>query len=222
MKSIRLATVLLSCVLLAGCAAGGMKDVKVSGFLDDYSKLKSGGEDRAALVYVKPGVDFKPYNKIIFNRIFISLSDKAEYKEVDPAMMNELSSYYQGALINAVKSGYQVVDQPGPGVLRVRAVITGIKPSNPTANTLSTILPVGWVVSGATKAVSDDNMGTGEAATEIEVVDSLTGVRLAAAVDRRQGGKAVFRGKWEDTKQAFDFWAKRFRQRLDEARGVNR
>jgi len=30
----------------------------------------------------------------------------------------------------------------------------------------------------------------------------------------------VFRGKWEDTKEAFDFWAKRVRQRLDEARGV--
>jgi hypothetical protein len=52
------------------------------------------------------------------------------------------------------------------------------------------------------------------------MLDSVTGERLAAAVDKRQGGKGVFRGKWEDTKEAFDFWAKRFRQRLDEARGV--
>ena len=85
---------------------------------------------------------------------------------------------------------------------------------------MSTILPVGWIIAGTTKAVSDDNMGTGEAATEIEILDALSGMRLAAAVDRRQGGKAAFRGKWKDTKDAFDFWAKRFRQRLDEARGM--
>jgi hypothetical protein len=76
------------------------------------------------------------------------------------------------------------------------------------------------IVAGATKAASGDNLGTGEAGTEIELLDSLTGERLAAAMDRRQGGKGVFRGKWEDTKEAFDFWAKRFRQRLDEVRGV--
>jgi hypothetical protein len=28
----------------------------------------------------------------------------------------------------------------------------------------------------------------------------------------------AFRGKWDDTKAAFDFWAKRFRTRLDEMR----
>jgi hypothetical protein len=83
---------------------------------------------------------------------------------------------------------------------------------------MSTIIPVGIVVAGATKAASGDNLGTGEAATEMEVLDSVSGERLAAAVDRRQGGKMVFRGKWEDTRQAFDFWAKRFRERLDEMR----
>jgi hypothetical protein len=136
--------------------------------------------------------------------------------------MKELTDYYQNALFTAVKGGYEVVDQPGPGVLRVRVAITQLKPSNPTANTLSTIVPVGMVVSGATKAVSGDNLGTGEASTEIEVLDSVSGERLAAAVDRRQGGKGVFRGKWEDTKEAFDFWAKRFRERLDGMRGVKK
>jgi hypothetical protein len=111
-----------------------------------------------------------------------------------------------------------VVDQPRPGVLWVRAAITQVKPSKPVANTLSTVLPVGWVVSGATKAASGDNMGTGEAASEMEVLDSMTGERLAAAVDRRQGGKSAFGGKWDDTKDAFDSWPKRFGQRLDEMR----
>jgi hypothetical protein len=213
---------LLAVLLLAGCAAGGMKKVEKAGFLEDYSQLKPGGEDRAAMVYIKPGVDLKPYSQIMFERVTVMLSPDADYKVVDPALLKELTDYYQNALINAVKDGYQVVDQPGPGVLRVRAAITDVKPSKPVANTMSSIIPIGMAVAAVTKVASDDNVGTGEAATEIEVLDSVTGERLAAAVDRRQGGKMAFRGKWTDTKDAFDFWAKRFRERLDEMRGVKK
>jgi hypothetical protein len=209
---------LVAMLLLSGCAASGMKDVKQTGFLGDYSQLQPGGDDRAALIYVNPGVDFKMYDSLMFERVTVYLSPEAESRAIDPAILVELTDYYQNSLISAVKDGYKVVDQPGPGVMRVRVAITDMKPSNPTANTLSSIIPVGLVVAGATKAVSDDNLGTGEAATEIELLDSQSGERLAAAVDRRQGGKMAFRGKWEDTKQAFDYWAKRFRQRLDEAR----
>jgi hypothetical protein len=148
----------------------------------------------------------------------VSLNADATKREIDPAILVEMTDYYQKALLAAVKDGYEVVDQPGPDVLWVRAAITDVVASNPTANTLSSIVPVGMVVSAAAKATTDANMGTGEAATEIEVLDSMTKERLAAAVDRRQGGKAAFRGKWVDTQQAFDFWAKRFRERLDEMR----
>lgn len=213
---------LLAGLFLAGCAAGGMKKVEKAGFLDDYSQLKPGGEDRAALVFIKPGVDLKPYDKLMFERVTVMLSPEAEYKVIDPALLKELTDYYQNALINAVKDGYQVVDQPGPGVLRVRAAITDVKPSKPVANTMSSIIPIGMAVAAVTKVASDDNVGTGEAATEMEALDSVTGERLAAAVDRRQGGKMAFRGKWTDTKDAFDFWAKRFRERLDEMRGVKK
>jgi hypothetical protein len=206
--------------LLVGCAAGGMKKVEKAGFLDDYSQLKPGGEDRAALLYIKPGLDLKPYDKIMFERVIVMLSPEADYKAIDPALLKELTDHYQKALLDAVKDGYRVVDQPGPGVLRVRVAITDVKPSKPVANTMSSILPIGWAVAGATKVATDENVGTGEAATEMEVLDSVTGERLAAAVDRRQGGKMAFRGKWTDAKDAFDFWAKRFRERLDEMRGV--
>ncbi len=215
-----LLVLLAGAMLLGGCAASGMKDVKETGFLSDYSQLTPGGDDRAALLYIKPNVNFQVYNKLMFERFVVMLSDSATYKEVDPAMLKELTDYYQNAVFTAVKDGYMIVDQPGPDVLRVRIAITELKPSNPTANTMSTIIPVGIIVAGATKATSGDNLGTGEAGTEFELLDSVTGERLAAAVDKRQGGKGVFRGKWEDTKDAFDYWAKRFRQRLDEMRDV--
>jgi len=209
---------LVTVMLLGGCMSGRMDNVQKSGFLSDYSQLREGGEDRAALVYIKPGTDFRPYNKLMFERVVVMVSNSAEYHAIDPAIYKELTDYYQNALFAAVKDGYEIVDRPGPGVLRVRAAITDVKPSKPVANTLSSITPPGIAASLAVKLATDDNLGTGEAASEFEVLDAMTGERLAAAVDRRQGGKMVFRGQWSDTKEAFDLWANRFRQRLDEAR----
>lgn len=212
--------VLLLTVALVGCSASGMKNVEQSGFLNDYSQFMPGSDDEAALVYIKPGADFKPYSKIMFERVVVTLSPSSEAREIDPTTLKELTDYYQNALLEAVKGGYEVVDQPGPEVLWVRVAITDVEPSNPTANTMSSIIPVGMAVSAAAKATTDANLGTGEAATEMEVLDSMTKERLAAAVDRRQGGKMAFRGKWVDTEQAFDYWAKRFRERLDSLRGM--
>lgn len=220
MQKIKLLITPLIFLLIVGCASVGMEGVEKTGFLGDYSMLKEGEANTAALSYRNPNANFKSYNKIMFDRIVVSFSDDADYKEIDPAILKELTDYYQNALLESVKSGFEVVDQPGVGVLRVRVAITDVKPSKPVANTMSTLLPVGWAVSGATKVSSGDNLGTGEAATEVDVLDSLTSVRLAAAVDRRQGGKSVFEGKWNDTKEAFDYWAKRFREHLDELRGM--
>lgn len=215
-------SLLVVAICLVGCAAGGMKKVEQSGFLTNYEQLKPGGEDRAALFYVKPNVDFKPYTKLMLERVSVYLSPTLENRNVDPTILKELTDYYQKAILEAVKGGYTIVDRPGPDVLWVRVAVTDVAPSNPTANTLSCIVPVGIAVAGAAKAVGDSNLGTGEAATEMEILDSVTKERLAAAVDRRQGGKAMFRGTWEDSRQAFDYWAKRLRERLDEARGISK
>ena len=215
---LNLGVLLISVLLLAGCSASGMKNVEGSGFLENYNQLKPGGDDEAALVYVKPGADFNSYNKIMFERIAVRLNSSSEANEIDPAMLVELTNYYQNALTEAVKGNYEVVDQPGTDVLWVRVAITDVEPSSPVANTMSSIVPVGMVVAVGAKATSDANLGTGEAATEMEVLDSMTKERLAAAVDRRQGGKSAFRGKWVDTEQAFDYWAKRFSERLNKLR----
>ena len=221
MKLCSSVALLAGLLLVAGCAPSGMKSVERTGFLTHYDMLQpDGGEDRAALVYIKPGVDFKSYNKLMFERIVLLLADSAETRAIDPTVLKEMTDYYQQALFNAVKGGYEIVDQPGPGVMRVRIAITELKPAKPVANTLSSIIPVGIVVAGAVKAASEENLGTGEAGTEMELLDSQSGVRLAAVMDRRQGGKEAFGGKWDDTKEAFDTWAKRFRQRLDEMRAV--
>ena len=61
-------------------------------------------------------------------------------------------------------------------------------------------------------------IGVADVQVEGEMLDSVTGVRLAAGIDRRVGG-ASFEGqfdKWDDIKDSFDTWATNWHQGLVE------
>lgn len=207
--------IVLLALMNIGCASTGMKKVEKTGFLGDYSDLKQGGGDQAAYGYSRPGADLSKYDKILIEKVCVCLPGQEENSDLEPILLREFADYYDQAITSAVFDKYKIVDEPGPGVLRVRAAITDVKPASPIINTISSVSPVGITISLATKLVTDKNLGTGEAASEIEILDSVTGERLAADVDRRQGGKMIFRGKWTDTKNAFDHWASRLRIRLE-------
>jgi hypothetical protein len=102
LKNVKLAIIFIAVVGLAGCSASGMQDVQKSVFLFDYSHLKPGGDDQAALVYVKPGLDLKAFDKIMFDRMMVLLIDNSDYWAIDPAMLKELKDYYQQAPLTAV------------------------------------------------------------------------------------------------------------------------
>ena len=55
--------------------------------------------------------------------------------------------------------------------------------------------------------MADSHVAVGRASIEIELVDSLSGQRLAAAIDRREGGTKVAGSKWGDVEEAFEYWA---------------
>lgn len=200
---------------LYGCASTGMYKVEKTGFLRDYSQMTRGEGDQPALGYIRPGADLSRYDKILIDKVCVCLPDQQSPVEVEPILLREFADYYDQAITSAFVDRYDIVDEPGPGVLRVRAAITDVKPASPVINTISSVAPLGITVAVATKIVTDKNLGTGEAASEIEVLDSVTGERLVADVDRRQGGKMIFRGKWTDTKNAFDHWASRLRKKLE-------
>jgi hypothetical protein len=108
MENAKKVLMLLLTIALIGCSASGMKNVEQSGFLGDYSQLKPGSDDQAALVYLKPGTDFKPYSKIMFERVAVTLAPSSESREIDPTILKELTDYYQNALVEAVKDGYEL------------------------------------------------------------------------------------------------------------------
>ena len=208
---------LLMVSLLAGCAAHRGERVSKSGFLRDYSQLKPGDEGMAVLIYRKPDADMRKYQNIIIDPVRVLLGPEAQW-EVEPGELYNLAREYRAALIREVSPLYPVVDTPSPETMRLRVALTDIKPGSPVRGVL-TLLPVGMAIAGATKATTTGEFSdVGKVETEMELIDSVTGERLGAAVDRQVGTKAPFRGEFDDARDAFDFWAKRLARGLAQAR----
>ena len=199
-----------SLMLLVGCAAQKVKIDSASGFLGDYSQFTKGTKDQLGYVYASPGVNIKGYNKIMIDNVLVTFAKDSKAMTIDPEQLSKLANYFHTAIVNELKKDWQIVSTPGQDVLHLRTAITDIEPAKPVSNTLSTIVPVGMAVSVVAKGLTDTNLAVGRASMEVELLDSMSGKRLVAAIDRREGGKRAFTGKWSDIENAFEYWAGRF------------
>jgi hypothetical protein len=193
-----------------------------SGFLQDYSYLKPGPTDGADLVYIKEGVNFSVYNKVMIDQVIFYYSEDATYRGIDPNELKELADAFHKAFVDELADGFTIVAEPGPGVMRIRTAITGLVPSKPGLNAITTIVPVGLAISSLKRVATGTHTFVGQASAEMEILDSQTNGLLAAAVDTKAGAKyQVIEGmeKWGHAKDAFTFWAKRLRSRLDDLQG---
>ena len=155
----------------------------------------------------------------MLDQVIFYFSPNAKNKEIDPEQMKELADMFAAPVFQSLGDAYPLVDQPGPDVMRVRVAITDIDLPNRPLNTVTTIIPVGLAVSVLKKGATGKGTFVGETSMEMEVLDSETNERIAAAADRRAGGKIDNMSKFGTAEDAFKFWAERLRTRLDEFHG---
>ena len=217
---------LLIPALFAGCAKTRQgRSVEPSGFLGDYSKFRKGEGEEAQLVYLNPKVkdNFSHYNKIMIDKITVYSVEGSKLDKLDKEQVESLVAYLNQSLTTELSKDYQIVDKPGPDVLKLRAAITESRGSKVVLDSISTIIPQFRLLSAGGQLIGDTSVVVGKARVEAELCDSVTGERLGAAVDERSGSKAlkgVFT-KWSDVRDAYDHWAIRLRERLAELRAGN-
>ena len=189
--------------LLMGCAS--QEKVGYSGFLGNYPQFEKGaaGIDKR---YLKPGVFFMNYHKVMMDEVVFYFHDSADYKGISPSELKELSDEFHKIFVETL--GNLLTDKPGPGVIRMRVAVTDLEPSKPGLSAVTTVVPVGLAYNLAKKAGGGEYTGIGSASMEVEFLDSMTNERIAAAVDHAPGGKMDM-GELSAIKSAFEFWAKR-------------
>lgn len=193
----------LAIVGLLGQFGCGAKKLETVGFLSDYSRLETVSE--TTLKYTNPKYDLGDYSKFILDPVVVHFHGEAKKPDISPKELAELRQYMYAAVFNAVLQNYDIVRQPGPGVATIRIALTNIKKSTPVLN----VLPPAKL----------SGVSLGGASMEAELVDSQTGEQIGAVIESQKGKRLSLKGlsKWGDAKAVMNGWAKRFKERLDEA-----
>lgn len=187
-----------------------------SGFLGDYSLLQPGGEGQALYRYVAPGVNWSQYNAVMIDPVtFWAAQDSS----VSPEEQQQLTTYFYNKLRESMVKYFSVVDQPGPGVMRLQVAITEATSATPVLRTASVVIPQMRVVSRLKQFATGSFSFVGSARGEMKLTDSVTGVILAEALDQQMGGNALKTAatwQWQDAERAFDHWCDVMATRLNE------
>ena len=211
---------ILALVLLAmtACATTQQASTVVrSGFLDDYSILQAGaGDNQALLRYMNPIADWKQYTKVLIDPVQLWMGKDSSLRDVPREERIRLTSLLFGKLQNALLADYRVVREPGPHVMRLSVALTEAEASNIVLDTISSVLPTGYVVSGTKSLATGTGTYVGAASVEAKITDAYLGTLLAAAVDRRGGAKSLsgVTSEWNDVEESFQYWASLLRYRL--------
>ncbi len=183
--------------LLTGCASTSAPTR--TGFISDYARLQKA--EAGAMRFISPELrEYKRY-----------MVDPAEMRiqrdVLKPNERAEVAGYMRDALTRILKAqGFDLTNQPGAGVARVRVAITDVQLSK-------------WYLNlhPASKATG---AGSGGASMEAEVIDSVTGKQLAAVVQAGKGNQFELDtfSKLDDVKDVIDKWADAAAKRLKELR----
>jgi hypothetical protein len=213
---------LMLLVVLSGCAGTQQaRSVDQSGFLGDYSMLQEGEKDETLLIYKNPQADWKKYKEVILDPVTLWVGKDSQLKDVSAEDRQRMADLFWVKLHDALKADYEIVDSPGPDVLRIQAAITEAETSNPVLDTVSSIVPQLRVLTGVKGLATGVSGFTGSASVEMKITDSSDKTLLAAAVDRRGGTKTLsgVTNSWNDVEDAYRYWAEKVRWRACLLRG---
>lgn len=197
-----LLALLLTTALVLACGTGQGPPLQPkpvpSGYLGDYSEFKPDPTRGGALFYQRPGSTLADYDKLIIPSVRVVLQKDRGVPQRD---LELLANYLHSALLIAMRGAHPVVEEPGPGVLRVRVAITDLVPAQSAGK------------------VGGKRLFIGQVQIEAETLDSVSSERQMAIVDRKVIGKKLASGSTEfgTATQAFREWAVGFRLVFDRA-----
>ena len=151
--------------------------------------------------YINEQADFSQYTKLMNGGLSIYYPESEE--PPDPAEIDRIRGYFRDAFTKAIGDAYEIVDEPGRGVMKVQGQVIDMKMTSG-----GTVVDV----SGRLR----DIVAHGELTFLMEMSDSVTGQVLARAGDKSTD---ISEGRddatWDDVRRAAEYWAGLFRNWLD-------
>ena len=219
---------------LIGCATSGDSGTRQatrtvpenarSGFLRDYEKLEPVTGEEGATRWLSKAADWKKYTRFMVDAVVFHVPP-AHQDEVRPRpeVVAAMTREFRAALIREIGAKYEIVDEPGAGVMRIRAALTSITPTSKQLQAWHYI-PIALVSTGIGEAtgVRGKNLLI---FMEGDLSDSVNGALLGEVMQGRISQEADSRGVLEatpeDVKPVLDFWARRLREMVEKLQAAS-
>jgi len=178
------------------------------GELAGVSKVKDKDFDE---FYVKGAGDFARYQKILIEPVDVLFGRDKELEDLSERDLQGRQDYLYDALVASFGDTFEIVDEPGPDVLRLKASLTSVWFNKPSLDYQKQ--------SKYVQLSSFNSFYTGRAAFQADITESITGELLGVVVDHRRGWSVSSNNKnrwtfWGDAEDAMDKWAERLPSRL--------
>ena len=204
--------------------AWGAGQPKLSDFvMSPAPEMKPIPNMEGAWYWNKPGLEFNKYDKILLDDIEIFLAPDSKYTGINADQMKALADSMRAVMIAALEPDYPVVSKAGPGVIVARIAITNVYLDKPK-HKFGQYSPIGLLASGVKKVAGvPKNFSIKNASVEAEMFDFEIGERIAVRTDTRplrSLNEDPEELTWEAIEESLKVYGKRFRERVDQVRGM--
>lgn len=235
-RALRALCLALLCLTLAACggkssapkdqpappdqkSAPSTATAEAQGFLgDEAALLQPVPEHKPMMLWRNPKFVPQNYKAILIDPVIVwHLTEQSDKSGIKPAELQALAAHFQDVLTKALTDiKFPLTDKPGPGVLRISSAITEVRPSNPVRNTISSVLPIGILISLGEKAAIGRDVNVGSCAVALRFSDADSDTTMGLFTDDRQGAKYSSENFSElgQAQKALDDWAAMIQKRI--------
>lgn len=172
-------------------ASRSTASIKPSGFLDSYRGMRASPEHEGSWYWMKEDLDLRVYDHLMIEPIEVILDEDGQ-AVVTEEMRGKASEAFREILHETIAPYYDIVEEPGEHVLRVRLALTDLVPE---------------------PAMEEGKPPIHHGGAELEgmFTDGVTGETLMRVVSRIEGSKEgkEASAEWQAVEGAFREWAQR-------------
>jgi Protein of unknown function (DUF3313) len=185
-KTVNMVWTLAVCLLVAGCSTTAPKSGKYSE-VPEADKLERDTRFPHSLVYIKEGVKLSLYTKFMVDPVEIYRGSDASWhkQKVTEQEKQELAQFARAELIRALGKSYAVVNQPGPGVMRIKMTLVDVELTTTSLAVVSHLAPAGVGINLLKTGAGMQGSFMGSVTLAGELRDSLSDAVIAAYLTKQ-------------------------------------
>ncbi|HKT26584.1 DUF3313 domain-containing protein [Dyella sp.] len=170
------------CIAMSGCAS--VKPVPYSGIASSSYLSPSKHSSRVPYRY-DTAVSWRSYQKMIIDPVTVYQGPDNQFGNMREEDKTALASYMQNAFAGKLGKRFELVNEPGPGTLRLKLTLTGAKTTTAVLGTF-TKFDIGGGMYNSVQAIRGrEGLMNGSVIYSVEIYDALSHQLLSAYITKQ-------------------------------------